>query len=413
MAPQIRARKPTGTVPYPLILVEGEEKAGKSWAAALLSKSPRVGQMYWLDLGEGGADEYGAIPGARYLVIEHDGTYAQILDQVIAVKAEAGRAKAAGEPPVVLTIDCWSDFWDGMKDWASERARERLRRKGRKVEPGAEVQVTTDLWNDAGARYRRIMTQLMTFPGIVVLTARGKDVVEVKDGKPVEGSRLWKVEGHKTIAFDATLWLRLTRTGRPLVVGARSVHAGIRPGSDDPQPIAEDHDNLLDWLIFDVLKVDPMAAVPRELVHTSGGELTEDERLAEQPAEAQPEQRQRPGRPQAQRNAGSGGQETARALALAAARAAAKASSVEDLEKLAEPLPEAVMAVDVAAVITRAQRVAATVHEPRLAAVPQVPLFGWLGACRLSIEKGGTSVADASAYDEPESTESVLAGATP
>ena len=72
----IKSRKPTGVVPYPVILLEGPEKAGKTWAALLLSRSERVGQTYVLDLGEGSADEYGAIPGVRYEVLEHDGTYA-------------------------------------------------------------------------------------------------------------------------------------------------------------------------------------------------------------------------------------------------------------------------------------------------------------------------------------------------
>ncbi|MEK8108694.1 hypothetical protein NKG94_34675 [Micromonospora sp. M12] len=94
----LRTRQPTGRVPWPLILIEGGEKSGKSWACAQFSTSKRIGQMYWLDLGEGSADEYGAIPGANYLVIEHDGTWAQIQGAVDAVKAEAARAADAGEP---------------------------------------------------------------------------------------------------------------------------------------------------------------------------------------------------------------------------------------------------------------------------------------------------------------------------
>lgn len=62
----LKTRKPTGAVPWPLVLLEGEEKAGKSWALAELSASDKVGDTYWFDLGEGAADEYGAIPGARY-----------------------------------------------------------------------------------------------------------------------------------------------------------------------------------------------------------------------------------------------------------------------------------------------------------------------------------------------------------
>lgn len=276
----IRARKPTSRAPYPVILVEGEEFAGKTWAALKLSASERVGQTYALDLGEGSADEYGAIPGARHLVLEHDGTWASVMAQVSAVRAEAARAKAAGEKPVVLVIDTMTDEWDGLKNWASERARARLRKKGKDVEPGAEVTISQDLWNDAGDRHRRLMTLLLRFPGIVVMTARGKEVTEVRDGKPVEGSKTWRVEGHKSLAFDASLWLRLRRDAPPIVVGARSVHHGVRPGVDDPQPIIEKPDNLLEWLVFDVLQVDPVTADVRDVHATKDDADAEpDERV--------------------------------------------------------------------------------------------------------------------------------------
>src|SRR5690606_23124247 len=98
----IKTRKPTGAVPWPLILLEGGEKAGKSWACAELSASEKVGQTYWLDLSEGAADEYGAVPGARYLVVEHNGTWQDIVGQVAEIREEAARAADAGEPPVVL-----------------------------------------------------------------------------------------------------------------------------------------------------------------------------------------------------------------------------------------------------------------------------------------------------------------------
>ena len=270
-ASRIRSRPPTGRVPWPLVLLEGEEKSGKSWSAALLSTSPRVGVTYWLDLGEGAADEYGAIPGARYQVLEHDGTYAQVLDQVLAVKDEAARAAAAGEPPVVLVIDSITALWELLKDWASERARTRKANRDKLArDPNAEITVSMDLWNDSGARYRRVMTQLLTFPGIVVVTARGKEVAALDDaGKPVEGSKEWKVEGHKTLPYDATAWMRMTRAQPPLLIGARSVHCGTVPGRDKPRPMP---DFSLDWLVFDALRCDPRAAAVRDLRQLSGGE---------------------------------------------------------------------------------------------------------------------------------------------
>jgi hypothetical protein len=119
------------------------------------------------------------------------------------------------------------------------------------------------------------MTLLMTFPGIVVVTARGKEVVAMDDnGRPVEGSKEYKVEGHKTLAYDATVWIRLARDSEPVVVGARSVHAGIRPGRDEPHELPKDW--TLDALIFDVLKCDPSATHARQYTPNRAGSESPD-----------------------------------------------------------------------------------------------------------------------------------------
>lgn len=271
----IRTRRPTGAVPWPLILLEGGEKAGKSWAAAELSASDKVGQTYWIDLNEGAADEYGAIPGARYLVVEHNGTWADILGQVAEIRQEAARAKEAGEPPVVLVIDSMTAEWDLLKDWVANRAKSSpANQKRLAADPSAEVKAPMNLWNDATARHRRLMTMLMTFPGIVVMTARGKDVAALdSSGRPVEGSKEYKVEGHKTLGYDASVWVRLSREHPPIVVSARSVHVGIRPGVDRPVPAPN---FTLEWLIFDVLKCDPAVARVRDMTEIKPGDESPD-----------------------------------------------------------------------------------------------------------------------------------------
>ncbi|MFJ2738508.1 hypothetical protein ACIO3O_02465 [Streptomyces sp. NPDC087440] len=96
--PKLRTRKPTGVVPWPKILLEGEEKAGKSFTAAEFTGSKHTGQAYWLELGEDTADEYAAVHGADYRLIVHNGTYRDILGQVEAVHAEAKRSQLPGSP---------------------------------------------------------------------------------------------------------------------------------------------------------------------------------------------------------------------------------------------------------------------------------------------------------------------------
>ncbi|MEU1731415.1 AAA family ATPase [Streptosporangium sp. NPDC020145] len=272
----IRTRQPTGRAPWPLILIEGGEKSGKSWAAATLSASGRVGQTYWLDLGEGAADEYGAIEGSRYLVVEHDGTWESILGQVREIRAEAERAAQAGEPPIVLVIDSMTAEWELLKDWATNRAARSDSNKARLArDPGAEVKVPVNLWNDANTRHRRLMTLLMTFPGIVVMTARGKEVASLDaSGKPIEGSREYKVEGHKNLAYDSSVWVRLSRDRAPIVVAARSVHAGVRPGIDEPQELPENWS--LEGLIFEALRCDPQGTRARAMTAIQAGAESPD-----------------------------------------------------------------------------------------------------------------------------------------
>lgn len=132
-----------------------------------------------------------------------------------------------------------------------------------------------NLWNDANSRHRKFMTALMTFPGIVVMTARGGEVAAVEGGKPVEGKKTYRVEGNKTLGFDASCWVRLARDEKPVVVGARSVHTGVRPGIDPPKTLPDDW--TLEWLIFDALKCDPATAHVRDLVVPKADAMTPEQ----------------------------------------------------------------------------------------------------------------------------------------
>lgn len=287
----LKTRPPTGRVPWPLILIEGGEKSGKSWACAQLSTSRRIGQMYWIDLGEGAADEYGAIPGANYLVVEHDGTWAQIQGAVDAVKAEAARVAAAGEPPVVLVIDSMTAEWELLKDLASDKALRRHEVKVRKYNakplgPDEEPKISMDLWNDINSRHRKLMTTLMTFPGIVLVTARGKEVAALDDaGKPIEKKREYRVEGHKTLGFDVSCWIRLDRSKPGTVIGVRSVRTGIRPGYDDSIELARDWS--IENIVFETLGCAPAEAHTRDLVALQPSE-PDDERPVSAPPASRP-----------------------------------------------------------------------------------------------------------------------------
>jgi hypothetical protein len=210
--PRIKSRPPTGEIGYPLILLSGDEKAGKSLALAVLSRSERVGMCYWIDLGEGVADAYGALPGAKYEIVDHDGSYREILEQTTAIWHEAARAVTAGEPPVGLFVDSTSAEWTMLVNWTNARAR-RSRAGVRALEqdPDAEIDPTSNLWNDANRRHYRLMNLWMTFPGVCVLTARGKEVAVMDpNGQPTK-EKVRKPEGQKNLGHDVDAWIWMSR----------------------------------------------------------------------------------------------------------------------------------------------------------------------------------------------------------
>jgi hypothetical protein len=260
----LKTRPPTGRAGWPKILVEGTDKSGKSWSLAQLSASPKVGRTAVLVLGEDESrwDEYGKIPGTRFQIIEHDGRWTSIIEAVEEAKAEAAAARDAGELPFVLGIDTMTAVWEGLKDWASLRARgSKKNRKILEEDPDAEIDVTSNYWNDARGRHRALMRHLLTFPGIVVLIARGSEVTLFQNGQPVANQKTWSVEGEKNLPFDVSAHIRLSRNGRPQIISASGVHCQIRPGIDPPKKLPDDWS--LESFIFDTLKLDAATAEVR------------------------------------------------------------------------------------------------------------------------------------------------------
>lgn len=246
MAP--RTRVPSGVPNWPMILLEGPAQVGKSYQAAQFTGSERVGQAYWLDLGEGAGDEYINVPGADYLILDHDGSWADILTQI----EEATKAAEGSDLPAVLVVDSMSNLWDMLKAWVNARARNS--RNGKKIlaaDPDAEVKPAPNLWNDANDRHHQLLNLLSKFPGIVVLTAKGKETMAVDtDGRPIPNAKDYSVEANKNLPFRVNAHVRLSRDEAPQVVSFRSATNGMRPGVDRPQKYP---DFTLEHLVFDVM----------------------------------------------------------------------------------------------------------------------------------------------------------------
>lgn len=231
-APARATRRPTGKPPWPTILLAGGEKSGKSWAAAEFSASTMVGRTFYIEVGEHYADEYGAIPGARYEIVEHDGTYRDIL---AAVEWAVAQERVDGKPNAIV-FDSATVLWDMLSDAAQRTANARWRRKYPDApEPDDEIQITMDLWNVAKGRFADVIGLLYRHDGPTILTARLEQVAVVAGGKPTT-EKAWKVRAEKNLPFevDAVIQAREPRVFQ--ITGLRSTRFQLPVGETIPMP---------------------------------------------------------------------------------------------------------------------------------------------------------------------------------
>jgi hypothetical protein len=210
----LTTRKPTNKPSWPILLIAGGEKAGKSWACAQASASTKVGRTLWLSIGEKDPDEYGAIPGADFEIIEHDGSYKGILEALADV---ASLPKT--ELPTLLVVDSMTRLWDLITDNAQSRANGRPK--------NVDNVITMDLWNQAKSFWSHIVKALYAHDGPVLLTARLENVTVVENGKPT-ALRADKIKTEKTLPYDVDGVIEMPERGKVFISGVRSVSLQIK-----------------------------------------------------------------------------------------------------------------------------------------------------------------------------------------
>lgn len=216
----LQTRRPTGLPSWPVVLLGGREKAGKTWTALHGSTSPLVGRTLYVGVGEDDPDEYQAIPGADFDIVLHDGTYAGIRGAV---------EDAVAEPPVdgkptLIVFDSATRAWNLIVDNAQAVANRKA--KGRQDPLTGDYSVTPDLWNAAAAQWAGIMNPLLRHQGPVVVTARLDNVMVMRNGQPTN-EKEWKIQGHKTLPFDASAVVEMRERGHFLLTGVRSARIAL------------------------------------------------------------------------------------------------------------------------------------------------------------------------------------------
>ncbi|MFJ4880081.1 hypothetical protein ACIP93_33405 [Streptomyces sp. NPDC088745] len=291
-----RSRKPTGLPNPPMILLAGPEKSGKSRAAAEGTRSELIGMTYWIEIGgsEGTADYYGRLPGTNYEIVEHEGTYQDILDAV---------RWAVAQPPAVegkrnmIVVDNVSVLWDMLSDeqalyarWRAERKAQENRRRG--PNPDLPVTVDPDLWNRAKDRWGAILWHLRRHSGPTLLLARQEVVTAFENDKPTR-DKTRKIKAEKNLAASVDAIVELHALGEAYLTGVRTLHWDVTPGQSERFENFS-VDALLRRLGFQE------AAVARQVVETRPEAYLDEQQQAQEQQQPpqQGGQRQAPAPPQ-------------------------------------------------------------------------------------------------------------------
>lgn len=220
----LHTRRPTGLPSWPVLLLTGPQKTGKTYAAAAASASDLINRTLWVGLGEADPDLYGAIPGARFEIVPHDGTYRSALTTLTQASAEP-----AGEDgrPNLLVLDSGTQGWELLKqmgqDEANARALAKAERQRRSVNPDDDFTITGDLWQIAAQRWGWLFGVLRDHDGPSIITAR-MDVVAVMDdkGQPTK-EKTTSIKAHKSLPADVDAIVEMPRYGQAFVTGTRSL----------------------------------------------------------------------------------------------------------------------------------------------------------------------------------------------
>lgn len=219
---QRTTRRPSGLPSWPMLLLAGWEKSGKSWSCAEASGSDFIGRTLWVSLDEEDPDDYANVPGADFEIVPHDGSYRDIL---AAIEWAVAEPDVDGKPTLVV-VDSMTRLWDLLCDMAQDTASSRARRKNGGRESDSEEQITMDLWNQAKDRWGHIISALRSHRGPVLLTARLDDVAVMVNGKPTKDKE-WKVRAEKNLPYDVGGIVQIPERGKAFLTGVRTTRMNV------------------------------------------------------------------------------------------------------------------------------------------------------------------------------------------
>jgi hypothetical protein len=228
----LSTRKPTGKPPWPIVLIAGCEKAGKTYSAAEASASDLIGRTLWFGIGEDDPDEYGTL--GPFEIVETDGTYRGLVDAL----SLALREPQSDNKPTLWVLDSGSRLWALLSDMAQVEANRRWKNKDAnksKDIPDDGISINMDLWNIAKQRWQHILDLLREHQGPSIITARLDQTTVVDAGGNPTKDKVWKVQAEKGLTFDVGVVVEMRARDEVLLTGVRSLRF-VAKKSHTPYP---------------------------------------------------------------------------------------------------------------------------------------------------------------------------------
>lgn len=218
----LTTRPPTGLPAWPVTLIAGAPKAGKSYAAAAACGSPLIDHALWVPIGEDDPDELA--PLGAFDIVQHDGTYRGILYAISDAVDHLADQPGTG----LLVVDSLAKLWELIQDDLQAEANRRLKAKGRgRTNADGEAQITMDLWNLGRSRWDNVMDELRRHQGPSIATARMSLVTLMDDNGQPTKHKDWKIEGHKSLPYDVGAVVKMPARGDVYLTGVRSLRMGV------------------------------------------------------------------------------------------------------------------------------------------------------------------------------------------
>ncbi len=215
---QRTTRRLTGLPSWPILLIAGVPKAGKTWSAAEASASDLIGAAYWITVGENDPDEYAPITGTNFDVVSHDGSFEDIIG---AIRWASAQPQVDGKPTLIV-IDSISRVWEILSARAQDEANARRDRKlGKASASDEEAVINSDLWNRAADRHGDLFDAIRDHRGPVILTALMDEVTVFENDKPTK-NKTWKITGHRSLPGAVTAIVEMPARGSAWMSGVVS-----------------------------------------------------------------------------------------------------------------------------------------------------------------------------------------------